>query len=73
MEKINFSLTEKETKFYNDWIESIWANIELDEDEVHSLYPEFKFFPFEFGLRIVAKVGSKELLIRTADENDEVK
>ncbi len=71
---IGFSLTEKETKLYKDWIDSLWNDIQIDDTEdSYVLYPKFQFEPYEMGTMITVIVGKNELLLRTAWEDDEVK
>ena len=69
-----FSLTQKETKRYNEWLKRLQDEIPMDDTEdCYVLYPEFQFSPFELGVRIQVSIGKNTLLIRSAWEDDEVK
>ena len=70
---ISFSLTEKETKKYFQWLENYTNSMKIDKDEDPFLLPvKFQFSPFELGVEIKAKVFNEEILLRGAWEDDEV-
>ncbi len=71
---ISFQLTAKETKKYFEWLNGYIDSKEIDEDEDPICWPvKFEFSPYEMGTRITAKLFNKEILLRTAWEDDEVK
>ena len=71
---LNFSLTPKETKRYNEWLKRLQNDMPMaDTEDDYVLYPEFQFSPFELGVRIQVSIGKNTLLIRSAWEDDEVK
>lgn len=71
---ITFFLTEKETKYYENWKDSLWESMKInDKEDIYVFYPVFQFSPFELGINIKVIIGENELLIRSAFEDDEVK
>jgi len=72
-ETISFSLTPRETKLYQDWIDGLWDGMEIDDTEdSHVFYPKIQFEPYEMGMMITAIVGKKEIILRMACEDDAV-
>jgi len=70
---LSFSLTPEETNRYIEWTKSLRNDIVIDEEDMYILYPDFKFSPFELGVRIQVSVGKDILLLRSAWENDKMK
>lgn len=69
-ETISFSLTPRETKLYQAWIDSMWDGIKDEEEDSHVFYPKFQFEPYEMGTMITVIVGKKEIILRMACEDD---